>query len=248
MARLLYDCSDDTKRERGVASALRAFKRGALVVMPTDTVYGIAADAFSPKGVRALLAAKGRGRDMPVPVLVASPEALAGIAITNDAADALVKAFWPGGLTIICQEQPSLQWDIGDTNGTVAVRMPEHDVALEVLGKAGPLAVSSANISGQSPAESARDARDQLGDDVAVYLEGGPSTGDLSSTIVDVTGDVPRILRPGAITLDRLKEVLPDIVEHEANGVSAKNSEPEGDAATKSEDKSSDGETTGDDE
>lgn len=226
MARLLYDCSDDTKRERGIASALRAFKRGALVVMPTDTVYGIAADAFSPKGVQALLTTKGRGRDMPVPVLVASPEALAGVAVTNDAADALVKAFWPGGLTVICQQQPSLQWDIGDAGGTVAVRMPQHDVTLEVLAKAGPLAVSSANISGQPPAETARDARDQLGDDVAVYLEGGPSAGSVPSTIVDVSGDSPRVLRSGAITLDQLKEVLPDIIEHQ-NGHPAENSESE---------------------
>lgn len=207
----LYDCSDETKRQRGVGAARRAIRNGKLVVMPTDTVYGVAADAFTADAVAALLAAKGRGRDMPVPVLVGSAEALAGIAVTNPTVDALVEAFWPGGLTLICAEQPSLAWDLGDAGATVAVRMPDHDVALEVLAETGPLAVSSANVTGKPPARSAAEAREQLGDAVAVYLEAGPTSDDTPSTIVDVSGAVPRVLRDGAISLAALQAVIPEI-------------------------------------
>ncbi|PSL06703.1 translation factor SUA5 [Haloactinopolyspora alba] len=207
----LYDCSDETKRVRGLGAARRAVRNGRLVVFPTDTVYGIAADAFTPDAVTALLAAKGRGRDMPVPVLVGSTAMLSGVAVTGPTVDALVEAFWPGGLTLICAEQPSLHWDLGDTSGTVAVRMPDHDVALDLLKETGPLAVSSANVSGRPPARTAADAREQLGDSVAVYLESGSTGQDTPSTIVDVSGDTPRVLRQGALGLDRLQEVVPEI-------------------------------------
>ncbi|WP_026875213.1 L-threonylcarbamoyladenylate synthase [Jiangella gansuensis] len=207
----LYDCSDETKRQRGVGAAKRAVRNGKLIVLPTDTVYGVGADAFSPDAVTALLTAKGRGRDMPVPVLVGSTATLGGVAVTDDTIEALVKAFWPGGLTLVCAEQPSLRWDLGDTGGTVAVRMPDHEIALEVLTETGPLAVSSANVSGQPPAQSAADARAQLGDSVAVYLEAGPTGKDTPSTIVDVTGPLPRVLRQGAIGLAELQAVVPEL-------------------------------------
>lgn len=216
MSTPLYDCDDETKRQRGIGSAVRAVKRGALVVIPTDTVYGIGADAFSSGGVASLLAAKGRGRDMPVPVLVGSRAALGGIAVTTPAAEALVEAFWPGGLTVIVAEQPSLAWDLGDTRGTVAVRMPSHEIALEVLEQTGPMAVSSANISGQPPARTAREARDQLGDSVAAYLEAGPTDDDVPSTIVDCTREVAQVVRAGAISLAQLREVVPDIADPDA--------------------------------
>lgn len=209
---LLYDCSDETKRTRGLGAARRAVKAGKLVVLPTDTVYGVGADAFAPDAVGLLLAAKGRGRDMPVPVLVGAPEALGGIAVVTPSAQKLADAFWPGGLTLICAEQPSLQWDLGDTDGTVAVRMPSHDIALELLRETGPMAVSSANVSGQPPARSARDAREQLGDTVAIYLEAGPTQDDVPSTIVDVSGDEPRVLRAGALGLDELRTVVPEML------------------------------------
>ncbi|HEY9409151.1 MAG TPA: L-threonylcarbamoyladenylate synthase [Jiangellaceae bacterium] len=204
----LYDCADAAKRVRGLGAARRAVSAGKLIVLPTDTVYGVGADAFSATAVAALLAAKGRGPDMPVPVLVGAPETLAGIAITNDAVDALVEAFWPGGLTLVCREQPSLRWDLGRTEGTVAVRMPRHDIALELLRETGPLAVSSANVTGQPPARSAAQAREQLGDAVAVYLEAGLTDDDVPSTIVDVTGEVPRVLRAGAVGEDEVRAVV----------------------------------------
>lgn len=206
----LYDCSDADKRARGLGAARRVLRNDQLVVLPTDTVYGIGADAFSSVAVAALLAAKGRGRDMPVPVLVGARTTLGGIAVVNAVADAFADAFWPGGLTLICREQPSLKWDLGDTAGTVAVRMPSHDVALDLLRETGPMAVSSANVSGLPAARTAAEARDQLGDAVAVYLEAGPTSADVPSTIVDVTGDTPRVLRAGAILLEQLREVVPE--------------------------------------
>ncbi|HEX6577714.1 MAG TPA: L-threonylcarbamoyladenylate synthase, partial [Jiangellaceae bacterium] len=160
-----YDCNDPDQRRRGIAAAIRAVRRGALVVLPTDTVYGLGCDAFNPEAVTALLAAKGRGRDLPVPVLVGSLSTLNGVsAQTGGVVSDLVEAFWPGGLTLVCRQQPSLHWDLGDAGGTVAVRMPLHPVAIEVLRETGPMAVSSANRSGQPPACSGAQARDKLGE------------------------------------------------------------------------------------
>lgn len=207
-----FDCADPEQRARGLAEAAAALRRGELVVLPTDTVYGVAADAFSPTAVAALLAAKGRGRDMPVPVLVgALPTLDAVVSSLSGPARALVEAFWPGPLTLVTHHQPSLAWDLGDTRGTVAVRMPLHPVALELLRTVGPLAVSSANRSGLPPAPGVEQARSQLGERVAVYLDGGPCPDPVPSTIVDVTGEPPRVLREGALPLARLREVVPEV-------------------------------------
>jgi L-threonylcarbamoyladenylate synthase len=207
-----YDTRNNAQRATGIEQAAAAVKRGQLIVMPTDTVYGLGADAFNRNAVQALLQAKGRGRDMPVPVLIGAPSALHGVAAgLSDVAEALVEAFWPGGLTLVCHEQPSLTWDLGDTGGTVAVRMPLHPVAIEVLRITGPMAVSSANRRGQPPGRTAAEAAEQLGDAVAVYLEGGPTVDDRPSTIVDVTGPVPRVLRKGAVDVDLLRQVAPEI-------------------------------------
>jgi tRNA threonylcarbamoyl adenosine modification protein (Sua5/YciO/YrdC/YwlC family) len=207
-----FDCTDPADRTRGLDEATAAVKRGELVVLPTDTVYGVGADAFTHHAVTALLEAKGRGRDMPVPVLVGSPRTIDGLALglSKQARD-LVEAFWPGALTVVCREQPSLTWDLGDTRGTVAVRMPLHPVAIELLLATGPMAVSSANRSGGPPATTADEAEQQLGDAVSVYLDGGECAEPVPSTILDVTGEVPRVLRLGAIPLDQLREVVPTV-------------------------------------
>ncbi|BCJ66740.1 L-threonylcarbamoyladenylate synthase [Polymorphospora rubra] len=213
---MLYDCRSLADRDRGIAAAIEAVKNGELVVLPTDTVYGVGADAFTPYAVKALLDAKGRGRDVPPPVLVGSRHTLDGLVyMLPTAARDLADAFWPGALTIVVEHSPSLQWDLGETGGTVAVRMPLHPVALEVLRETGPMAVSSANKSGQPPAETAEQARDQLGYAVRAYLEAGQCPEPVPSTIVDVTGEVPRLLREGAIPLEKLREVLPDLVGRE---------------------------------
>lgn len=209
---LFYDCNDPAVRDSALSSAAHCVSSGQLVVLPTDTVYGIGADAFDATAVADLLAAKGRGRDMPVPVLVGSWHTIEGlVSIVSARTWDLIEAFWPGGLTLVVEEAPSLAWDLGDARGTVAVRMPLHPVAIELLETTGPMAVSSANRSGHPPALTASEAQDQLGDDVAIYLDGGPAQTGVASTIVDVTGEVPRVLRAGAVTLDELREIVPGI-------------------------------------
>jgi L-threonylcarbamoyladenylate synthase len=210
---LIYDCADPAQRAAGLTAAQHAVGAGDLVVLPTDTVYGIGADAFSPNAVARLLAAKRRGRDMPVPVLIGSWGTLDGLVDHVSAeADALRSAFWPGGLTLVVRHAPSLNWDLGESNGTVAVRMPLHPVAIELLEKTGPMAVSSANRHGAPAAQTGAEAQAQLGEDVAVYLDDGQVTGGVASTIVDVTRGRLQILRLGAITAAALREVVPDIV------------------------------------
>lgn len=213
-----YNCTAADERAEGLEHAQRAIREKKCVVFPTDTVYGIAADAFSPQAVTMLLASKGRSRKMPPPVLIPRLNALDGLA-TDVSAEArkLAEAFWPGGLTMIFHAQPSLDWDLGETKGTVALRMPADDVAQDLLTLTGPLAVSSANRTGQAPARTADDARIQLADSVEVYLEGGlrpfEGTDAVPSTIVDATALPLRVVRNGAVSLARLREVVPGVLD-----------------------------------
>lgn len=220
----VFDCRDEEQLLAGMRRARQAIGRGELIVIPTDTVYGVAADAFSPAAVQRLLDAKGRGRDQPPPVLVSGPATLKALAESvPEAVERLVEAFWPGGLTIVLPAQRSLTWDLGETQGTVAVRMPDSRVALELLEETGPLAVSSANLTGKDAAIAASDALGMLGDKVAVYLDTGLSREGIASTIVDATSlvvrgedsptPVVRILREGAITREQLEDVLGDLLE-----------------------------------
>jgi len=217
----IYDCSDDTELLTGMRLARSAIGRGELIVIPTDTVYGVAADAFQPKAVARLLAAKGRGRQSPPPVLIPGIPTLDALAETvPDEVRALVAAFWPGGLTVILPARSSLNWDLGETNGTVALRMPSNRVALELLAETGPLAVSSANLTGVPAAMTAAEAEAMLGDSVAVYLEDGRAGSDYptadaatGSTIVDATGlALPdgklRIVRHGVVSDDAIRGIV----------------------------------------
>lgn len=198
--------------EAGLAAATTAVRAGELVVLPTDTVYGLGADAFDPVAVARLLEAKGRGREMPPPVLVGSPATLDALASQlPEWARHLVEHYWPGPLTIVVRQQGSLQWDLGETRGTVAVRMPHDKVALELLARTGPLAVSSANLTGMPAATNAAEAAEMLSAQVSVILDGGPTSDALPSTIIDCTGAQPRLLRVGAISADELREVLKDV-------------------------------------
>ena len=203
----VFDCSVEAERVSGLDAAATVLRRGELAVVPTDTVYGVAADAFNPAAVDALLAAKGRGRDMPVPVLVANRDML--LAIVGElppTAQGLVDAYWPGALTVVVRHTPHLSWDLGEARGTVAVRMPDDQIAVDLITRTGPLAVSSANRSGHPAAATMLDARLQLGASVAVYLDGGPRPSAVPSSIVDLTGDQPRLLREGALSADTLRE------------------------------------------
>ncbi len=205
----MLDCTDPDTRPMAIGTAARAVAAGSVVVLPTDTLYGIGADAFNPSAVTTLLAAKGRGRNMPVPVLVGSWTTIDGLvsAVPGTARD-LIEAFWPGGLTLVVEHAPSLAWDLGDARGTVAIRMPLHPVALELLASTGPMAVSSANVSSRPPATTAQEAYEQLGESVSVYLDGGEVPIGRASTIVDLTGEAPVVLREGAVSLAALREVL----------------------------------------
>jgi L-threonylcarbamoyladenylate synthase len=212
----VVDCADPVSLLPGMREARAAIARGDLVVMPTDTVYGIAADAFQPYAVQALLDAKGRGRSAPPPVLVPSRSTLDALAETvPDAVTKLADAFWPGGLTIVLPARTTLAWDLGDTGGTVALRMPDDRIALELLAETGPLAVSSANRTGQPAAQTVQDALDQLGESIEVYLDAGATPGPLPSTIVDATGLVDGsgplvVLREGVILRDALEAAVPE--------------------------------------
>jgi L-threonylcarbamoyladenylate synthase len=207
-----FPTETDEEREAALDAASQAVRRGRLVVLPTDTVYGVGADAFDPDAVSRLLAAKGRGREMPPPVLVGTKGTLEALATKVPAYVApLVAEFWPGALTIVCHQQPSLQWDLGETRGTVAIRMPDHDLARALLDRTGPLAVTSANITGQPAAQDADEAIEMLGAAVDVVVDGGAAPGGVASTIIDATGARPRLLRAGAIPVEDIDAVLADL-------------------------------------
>jgi len=211
-----YDCRDPQERLAGIEAAVAAARAGELIVLPTDTVYGIGADAFIPAAVTTMLAAKGRGRNMPPPVLVGTARAAAALVDDLGAfGQDLIDEFWPGALTLVFRASPTLLWDLGDTKGTVALRMPLHSVALDVLKQTGPLAVSSANRHGHPSAINADEAEQQLGEAVSIYLDGGPCTDNVPSTILDLTGTIPKVLRSGAISVDRLRAVSSVVAENE---------------------------------
>lgn len=224
----IYDCSLDTDLLTGMRLAKVSLGRKELVVLPTDTVYGLACDAFSHEGVQKLLDAKGRDRQSPPPVLIGNVSALDGLAQdVPELAKKLAETFWPGALTMILKAQPSLTWDLGETKGTVALRMPDHKIALALLQETGPLAVSSANLTGEPAATTCQQAEKYLGSKVQVYLDGGPSPKGEASTILDMTALVDsaddqgnlmttgkvRVVRRGALSVEKLLTVLGDFLE-----------------------------------
>jgi tRNA threonylcarbamoyl adenosine modification protein (Sua5/YciO/YrdC/YwlC family) len=216
----VFDCSIESELLEGLRAARGAIGRGELVVMPTDTVYGLAADAFRAAAVQRLLDAKNCGRDAPPSVLIPGIPTLAALAESvPEAVNKLVKEFWPGALTVVVEARESLLWDLGDTRGTVALRMPHNRHTLHLLADTGPLAVSSANLVGMPPARTVADAQAMLGDRVSVYLDGGDLGGpdlavaDVTSTIVDATSlHLPegklRIMRQGVISHEDIVRVV----------------------------------------
>ncbi|MEY4078782.1 MAG: hypothetical protein RIS80_551 [Actinomycetota bacterium] len=226
----IYDCSLDTDLLTGMRLAKVSLGRHELVVLPTDTVYGLGCDAFSAAGVNALLAAKGRGRQSPPPVLIPNVSTMRALAeYVPSAAIKLAETFWPGALTLILRSQPSLTWDLGETMGTVALRMPDHNIALALLEEVGPMAVSSANLTGEPAAVTCQQAEAYLGSSVKVYLDGGPSPKGEASTILDLTsltledeldadaakGKI-RVVRRGALSVAKIRSVVGDLLEADA--------------------------------
>lgn len=232
---MIVDCADPATRDEAIKQASEVVRAGRIVVLPTDTVYGVGADAFDEVAVAMVLAAKHRGREMPPPVLVPSPRTVDGLATGVPMyAKILMRQFWPGPLTLVLRAQTSLAWDLGETNGTVALRMPDDDIALGLLSEVGPMAVTSANVTGHPPATTAAEAQEQLAGAVTTYLDGGPRTGGSASTIVDCTGAEPVVLRHGALSADRLREVLGETIVHD-QPPAAESPEPERRGAATSE-------------
>ena len=205
-----FDCSVTTELLEGMRQAKQTIGRAGLIVLPTDTVYGIGADAFSAFAVNALLEAKGRGRQSPPPVLIPSLDTLRALTSNPPAvAFKLAEKFWPGALTLILHAQPSLSWDLGETKGTVALRIPNDEVTLALLKEVGPLAVSSANLTGQPAANNIGEAQDYFGKKVGVYLDGGAAKSSKPSTILDLTDDgFVKVVRIGVLTVAQIKKVV----------------------------------------
>ncbi|MFP5225570.1 MAG: L-threonylcarbamoyladenylate synthase [Actinomycetota bacterium] len=194
--------------EPALVAAVGAVRAGGVIVVPTDTVYGIAANAFDPQATREIFRIKRRPRSLPLPVLVSRPrQAWALCSIVPDAATALASAFWPGALTMILPANTELEWDLGDGGDTLAVRMPHHPELLSLLERTGPLACTSANITGEPTGQTISEIADRL-DGVALYLDGGASTLDQGSTIVDLTGVEPKIIREGPIGTDAVMAAI----------------------------------------
>lgn len=201
-----YDARTD--RPGAVAAAAAALRAGQLAVLPTDTVYGVAADAFAIQGTRRVFGAKRRSRSFPLPVLVRSPKQVLGLTPdVPEEADRLLAAFWPGPLTVVLRTEPELPWDLGDNRGTVAVRMPLDEVTLDVIREVGPIATTSANLSGQPPATTVAAAVRALGGAVAVYVDDGPRRGARPSTIVDLSRGEPLVLREGPVPAELALQV-----------------------------------------
>ena len=218
-----FDCADISGRRRGLTRAKDVLAEGELVVVPTEASYGLACDAFSATGVVALRAAKGNRRLVP-PVLIGSGRTLDGLAsdVRQNARD-LAEAFWPGPLTLICHAQVTLDWGLGGAvggavGGTVSLRVPLHPVLLELLAETGPLAVTGANVPGHPVPTTYDEAVEQLGELPAVYLDAGPTRYGGVSTVVDARGLVPRVVRSGALAVEALREVVPELLDLEEAG------------------------------
>lgn len=215
---IVIDCGrrPSAERERGIVAAAAALRRGELCVLPTEAAYGLGADAFSARGITRLREVKGRGPDLPLPVLVASVRMAEGIVTgLNTPARALIDAFWPGPLTLVARQQSTLMW--GLQGATLQVRMPLHPMALALVETTGPLAVTTANRAGAAPPRTIEAASAQIGEDATVYLDAGPTEAGEPSTVVDVTADMPVLLRTGAIDLETLRRCIPDLSEHNAD-------------------------------
>lgn len=200
------------ERERGLAAAAAAARRGQLVGLPLDVAYGVAADAFSERGTQALRAAKGRS-DLAIPVMVARMATVSGIAEVSAEAKELMRDFWPGPLTLVLRAQKTLAWSLTDPSGRIAVRMPLHPVALELLARTGPLGVVAAAVPpGPGLVTVAEAFPDALAAHLDVLLDAGGLPGGTPSAVIDLSGGVPVLVRPGPQLVEALREACPSLV------------------------------------
>lgn len=196
---------------QAILEALEVLRLGGLVAFPTDTVYGLGALVSEPRSIRQLYAVKGRAGNKAIPILLSDPAELFQVAaeVTPWVAR-LAKRFWPGPLTLVVPRRPDLPEELS-AQATVGVRMPDHPDALRLLQKTGPLAVTSANLSGQPSATTAQEVLDYLGGLIPLILDGGLTPGGISSTVVDCTTPDPVILRPGPISMEDLLSALQEL-------------------------------------
>jgi len=210
-----FDVRKVAELERGLTAAAAAAKRGEVVVVPTESAYGLATDAFSIDGVNRLREIKNRGSDLPIPVMVGATMTIDGIVsgISQSARD-LIAAFWPGALTLVGISQPTLTWAVcaaGDNS--LSVRMPIHPVTWQLAKRVGPLALSGANIAGADLPTTCEEAVETFDNAVGVYLDAGPLSAGVASTVVDITTDPPTLLRAGAVSLTQLRSICPDLID-----------------------------------
>lgn len=205
---IVVKMTTDAERRRGLVAAKAALMRGECVVMPTDTVYGVAANPFVPKGITSLLAAKQRDRDMPIPVFVPNLDSALALSYqVSDQAKLVMEKFWPGAITLITKAHPTLKWDLGNADGTIALRIPLQRTALELLTETGPLGVTSANLTGEPAATDIESAQRKFGNSVSVYLDTGATSGEVASTIIDASQAQLRVVRVGVISISSIVEV-----------------------------------------
>jgi L-threonylcarbamoyladenylate synthase len=209
-ARLLLD--DASGREE----AIEVLRAGGIVAMPTDTVYGVGVALEAPGGLQRLFAAKDRPLDRAIVLLVSDIAQAASVGAMSPAARVLAERFWPGGLTLVLARAPGADLPAALTVGatTIGVRIPDHDCPRALARALGPLPVTSANLSGQPDARDASDVLAQLGSRIDLVLDGGPARGGIPSTVVDCSGELPRILRVGAIDRPDLDAALGEAGQH----------------------------------
>lgn len=208
-----FDACVPEELQRGIEAATSALRRGELVVVPTESAYGIAADAFRADGLSRLRHLKNRGRELPIPVMIGQTTTVDGLVSSlSEDARTLMAAFWPGLLTIVGTAQGSLSWEVGPLNDpTVSVRMPLHPVAWRLARSVGPLALTGANVAGADLPLTCDEAAAQFSNAVSVYLDAGACEPGPPSSVVDVTTSPPTLLREGAVSLTELREVCPQL-------------------------------------
>ena len=194
---------DDTAVERAVA----ALQAGELVVLPTDTVYAVVADAFQTGATQRLLGAKRRGREFPLSLLIRNPRQVIGLAReVPETAERLMASYWPGPVALVLPEQPDMPWELGNTGGAVTLRMPAHDFLLAVAAEVGPLACSAANRRGELSPTTVEEAELQMDGAVELFIDAGPSAPAMT-TIVDCTRDEVHVLREGLVSTGDVRRV-----------------------------------------
>jgi L-threonylcarbamoyladenylate synthase len=188
--------------------ALEILAGGGLIAFPTDTVYGVGGLAFSPQAIDEIYRVKGRLAEKAIPVLLGNSGQLSQVTEElNPFAQRLAERYWPGPLTLVVLKKPSLPENLSP-HPTVGVRMPDHPAALRLLNLAGPLAVTSANLSGAANCTTAQQVLEQLGGSIPLILDGGETPGGQPSSVVDCTGEAPVLLRPGPISMEEITSVL----------------------------------------